>query len=75
MMAFERVTDNDGKYAVKVTDVDVFQVANQVKSVPDEYITEDGKSVTKKCIDYLLPLIQGEQQLKFYNGIPLHFVL
>ena len=75
MMAFERVTDNDGKYAVKVTDVDVFQVANQVKSVPDEYITEDGKSVTKKCIDYLLPLIQGEQQLKFYNGIPVHFVL
>ena len=44
-----------------------------LKTVPDSFISECGTGVTKECIDYLLPLIQGECEVKYKGGLPLHF--
>ena len=53
--------------------LDISKAANLVKTVPDSYITEDGTGVTSACIDYILPLVQGECNVKYVNGLPLHF--
>ena len=71
MMAFVRA-DAD-KYEISVDTFDISKAANMVKTVPDSYITEDGTGVTADCIKYLLPLIQGECDVKYRNGLPIHF--
>lgn len=45
-------------------------IANQEKFMPRDFITEDGFHITKKCRDYLLPLIMGEDFPPFTNGLP-----
>lgn len=70
MMTFER---KQGEYALDIGMIDIIKAANSVKTVPDSFISESGTGVTKECIDYLLPLIQGECEVKYKNGLPLHF--
>jgi len=45
-------------------------VADLEKTVPDEFITEDGMDVTQAALDYLSPLIQGEHPVNFIQGLP-----
>ena len=47
------------------------QIANQEKSLPDDFISEDGFSITTKAKDYFLPLIHGEAYPPYHNGIPV----
>lgn len=46
------------------------EVANLELKVPDEFLTEDGMDVTEAGRNYLRPLIQGERQSKFVQGLP-----
>jgi 6-phosphofructokinase 1 len=50
-------------------------VANQEKFMPRDYITEDGFHITAKCRAYLSPLIQGEDNPPFKNGLPAYVKL
>ncbi|MGC9386247.1 MAG: 6-phosphofructokinase [Hydrogenovibrio sp.] len=50
--------------------VKLVDVADLEKSVPDEFITEDGMDITPAAIEYLLPLIKGERTLQYRNGLP-----
>ena len=50
-------------------------IANAVRSVPRSMINEEGNYVTEECLKYIYPLIQGEVQIKYENGLPVHFVL
>lgn len=70
VMGFKR---REGEYGVDIEDIEISLVANMVKHVPDEFITEDGRGVTQKCIDYLYPLIQGECHVEYSHGIPVHY--
>lgn len=45
------------------------------KTVPVEWITEEGNDITDELVEYLTPLIQGEVEIPYENGIPKHFVL
>ncbi len=65
----------DGAYHMTVSSDDARNVANQVKFVPDEYITPEGNQVTDACLAYMLPLIQGERQVAYKNGLPVHCIL
>jgi len=69
MVAFERENENDN-YKCKVIYQPLSVCANMEKKVPREWITEDGTYVTKKFINYVLPLIQGENKRKLENGLP-----
>lgn len=71
MAAFVR--SDDDEYSVCVTPVDVTLVANEIKKVPAGYINSDGNGVTQECISYLRPLIAGECDAKYENGIQKHF--
>ena len=57
------------EYSVYYDYVFVEEVANKVKTVPKEFITADGKDVTQKAVRYLKPLIQGEQNFYYENGL------
>ena len=70
MMTIERVSTSP--YTVEISHRDVSEIANKVKHVNDEFINERGNSVTDECAKYLLPLIQGELNVKYENGIPKH---
>lgn len=72
MMTFKR---NDGEYSVSIVPTDVREIANKVKFVPDNFINENGDGVTDACIEYIKPLINGERQIKYENGLPVHLII
>lgn len=62
-------------YRFGIDFVDIGQIANHVKTVPDEWINEAGNDVTEEMLTYLLPLIQGELPCTYKNGVPVHLHL
>ena len=68
MAAIKRLSDMP--YRVEFISVPVDQVANHEKIVPMEWITPEGNDVTKELVAYMKPLIQGETNIKYENGIP-----
>ena len=47
-------------------------VANGVRKVDPAFCAPEGNQVTDAFCNWLLPLIQGERQLIFQNGLPAH---
>ncbi len=62
-------------YQIEVVFLPISKIANRVKFVPREWITEQGNDVTQELIDYVMPLVQGEMPVTYHNGIPVHFKL
>ena len=73
MVLFERVSNEPYEYAV--SHKPVRDIANMVKTVPDEYINAEGNYITRECAEYVLPLIEGEATPKFHRGIPQYIVI
>lgn len=73
MAAITRLSNHP--YRVEFTSVPVQEVANHEKIVPLEWITPDGADVTEEMLEYLRPLIQGETNIKYENGIPVQLKL
>ena len=69
MIALKRVSDSPYKVDYFTTDID--NVANHEKKVPDNYINEEGNDVTKEMVNYLLPLVEGQTEHFYENGLPL----
>lgn len=49
---------------------DLSEIANGVKKLPESWINEDGVSMNFNFYKYALPLIQGEVQVPYDNGVP-----
>lgn len=73
MTAIKRISDKP--YQVEYISVPVSGVANRERTVPLEWISPDGHDVTEEFITYMKPLIQGETNVKYKNGIPLQIRL
>ncbi len=73
MMIFRRISNNP--YRVEIVTSSVDGVANKEKLFPAEWINADGNNVTVDALNYFLPLIQGEPEIEYRNGIPIHFRL
>ena len=69
MVCFTRETVN-GAYHCGIAFEPLNICANTEKKIPREWITKDGNFVTQEFIDYVLPLIQGENKRKQENGLP-----
>ena len=69
MVGFERAYE-DGKYVCKTVLLPLDIVANTEKKVPREWINDAGNGVKQEFIDYVLPLIAGENTRKTENGLP-----
>ena len=72
LICYER-TDNP--YGITYAPKDISDIANQIKKVPDEYINAENNGVTKECFDYILPLILGNTEIPYENGIPKHCII
>lgn len=68
MAAIRRLSDDP--YRVEFISVPVSEVANHEKTVPLDWITPSGNDVTEEMMTYLRPLIMGEVNIKYENGIP-----
>ena len=68
MVAFKR--EEGEEYICKTILVDLSEVANVEKTIPREWINKEGNDVLKAFIDYALPLVQGETEMKYENGLP-----
>lgn len=73
MMVFRRISNNP--YRVEIVTADIAKVANREKKFPREWINSEGNNVTIDALNYFLPLIQGEPEIEYRNGIPVHFRL
>ena len=43
-----------------------------MKEIPEDWISEDGVSMTAKFIKYAQPLVMGEVEVPFENGVPAY---
>ena len=73
MASIRRISDEP--YRIELTDVPVSDSANAEKTVPREWINPKGNDVMPELIAYLKPLIQGESQVIYQNGVPCHIRL
>ncbi len=73
MVVVQRVADSES-YAVETAVEDVKEIANKIKKMPKSFFDSKNKTVTDKCIEYMLPLIQGEYPSEYEDGLPVHFV-
>ena len=60
------------KYSWTTGEVELSKVANKEKMMPKSFISKNGFGITKKCREYLLPLICGEDYPPFKNGMPVY---
>lgn len=70
MVTINRISDSP--YTVDYGYAEIKHIANEAKSVPTEWISPAGNDVTQPLIDYLTPLIQGESQVTYQNGLPVY---
>ncbi|MBQ9069802.1 MAG: 6-phosphofructokinase [Clostridia bacterium] len=73
MATIERSAEKE--YSVSYGMADIRTIANEIKTVPMDYINEAGNGVTEKCLEYLRPLIVGETAVKYENGLPKHVII
>ncbi|MBP1544567.1 MAG: 6-phosphofructokinase [Oscillospiraceae bacterium] len=73
MMCFKRISNNP--YRCEIVSAEIAKIANQEKKFPREWINLEGNNVTIDALNYFLPLIQGEPEIEYRNGIPVHFRL
>lgn len=64
------VRTSNSPYRWKIGKTNLNKVANVEKMMPRNFITADGFGITKKCRDYLQPLLMGEDYPPYKNGLP-----
>ena len=64
---------SDAPYTTEIRTTPVADVANKVKLVPREMISEDGFNVTDAALTYLRPLVAGAEEPISTDGLP-HFL-
>ncbi len=61
---------SNSPYAWEISQGELSAIANKEKILPSDFIRDDGFRMSKKGVEYLSPLIQGEIFPKFKNGVP-----
>ena len=68
MMAYKRLSDSP--YELTAEAVNIKKIANLEKIIPSDWITNN--DVKEPLINYIKPLIQGEPNVIYEDGLPLH---
>lgn len=68
MVTLNRLSSNP--YKVAYGHENVAKIANEIRSVPREWINEAGNDVLPPMYEYLRPLIIGEPDIRYKNGLP-----
>lgn len=59
-------------YEIEYSHADVSKIANEIRSVPREWINEAGNDLLAPMYEYLRPLIVGEPDITYENGLPVY---
>lgn len=70
MVTIQRVSNDP--YTVAYGYAAIKDIANEAKSVPLDWISPSGNNIEPAMLDYLAPLIQGETNVKYKNGLPVY---
>ena len=62
-------------YVTSYSTFDIHEVANVERTVPLEWIINEGTYVSDEFIEYAQPLIEGELDAYYSNGVPQHLTL
>jgi len=73
MPAIKRISNKPYKWKIEMAPLS--KVANVEKMMPANFISKDGFGITKKCRDYLAPLMKGEDYPPYKNGLPKYVTL
>ncbi|QOC22827.1 6-phosphofructokinase [Wenzhouxiangella sp. AB-CW3] len=69
MPVIRRISDHPYRWTTEAASLE--RIANQEKTLPDHFISEDGFGITPACREYLAPLIRGEAFPPFAaDGLP-----
>jgi 6-phosphofructokinase 1 len=69
------VRESTDPYHWSVSSIELTKIAGKVKMMPDSYLRQDNLFVSDECIQFLKPLIFGEQLPSFRSGIPNYMPL
>ncbi len=72
MMGYVRISDNP--YTIDAVPMEISEIANAEKKIPSSYIISSGNDVNDELINYIYPLIQGENPIIYKNGLPVHLI-
>lgn len=72
MVVMHRVSEQP--YFCRMDTFDIHNIANGEKTVPLEWITEDGRGLKEEMLQYMRPLIMGEVLPIYVDGLPAHLV-
>ncbi len=73
MPAIKRTSNKPYRWKIEMAPLS--KVANVEKMMPSGFISSDGFGITKKCREYLAPLIKGEDYPPYKNGMPGYVTL
>lgn len=70
MLTIKRISDSP--YQTSIETADIKGIANEAKSIPRQWINEAGNDVMPDLINYMAPLITGEPDISYQNGLPVY---
>ena len=73
MPAIKRTSNKPYRWKIEMAPLS--KVANVEKMMPKSFISKDGFGITKKCREYLAPLMKGEDYPPYKNGLPKYVTL
>ena len=73
MPAIKRTSNKPYRWTIEMAPLS--KVANVEKMMPANFISKDGFGITKKCREYLEPLIKGEDYPPYKNGLPKYVTM
>lgn len=72
MVSFIRRTEADGTVRIECGLEDVNAICNEEKTVPADWIINNGSDVSEKFLQYVLPLVQGRIEVPLgEDGLPV----
>jgi 6-phosphofructokinase 1 len=73
MPAIKRTSNKPYRWKIEMAPLS--KVANVEKMMPANFISKDGFGITRKCREYLEPLIKGEDYPPYKNGLPKYVTM
>ena len=66
--------DENGDYKINYSLYDIHDIANVENKIPENMIDKENKTLTNDYINYAKPLIMGELEPIYKDGLPVHLI-
>lgn len=70
MLTMRRISNEP--YKIVIETADIKGIANEAKSIPRDWINEQGNDIMPTLHEYMAPLILGEPAISYRNGLPAY---